>query len=261
MGVNMVFSIEIGNSFIKSAVFDDNDIIISRSSFASKTHRSSDEYRLLIKQFLDETLQAKIDAVVISSVVPSITPSVSRALEELFGIKPFIIGSGTHTGFKLKIKDPSELGADIVSNTAAAKADHKTPIIIIDMGTATTLTAIDRSGDLTGVIIHPGIKVCASALSDSAALLSDVDISKPKNLIGQNSAQSIQSGIINGHIAMIDGLIERLSMELCDNEDELSLVATGEFSPYVVPFCKHSITIDRDLTLRGSVILYRMNRR
>lgn len=257
----MLLSIDIGNTFIKFAVFNDSDEILQRFSLSSYPARSSDEYELLIRQFLSSS-DLCVDAVVISSVVPSLTSPISTAANNITSSRPFFIGAGTHTGFKIKINDSSELGSDIVANTAAALKIISPPFVIVDMGTATTLTVIDKFGDVVGTIIHPGISVSQKSLSNSAAQLYDVTLLKPKKLIGQNSAESIQSGLINGHICMIDGLISCIRREICSSDGlHLSIVATGDFADYVIPYCSEEIMIVPDLTLRGNTVLFRMNRR
>ncbi len=257
----MVLSCDIGNSYIKFAVFGDNDEVLYGFSVATSVKRSSDEYRLLIKQFLNSApVDFEITDAVISSVVPSVTSAISKALSD-YTARPFIIGSGTHTGFKIKIYESSELGADIVSNVAATRDAAGYPAIVVDMGTATTLTAVDTNGDITGTIIHPGLGVCSHALTESAAKLSDVMISQPEKLIGQNSNESIKSGLIFGHACMIDGLISKMESEICTDNCDIKLIATGEFAPYVAPFCERKMEIKPDLTLRGNVLLYRLNRK
>jgi len=265
MGANMLLSIDIGNSYIKFAVIDDSDNIKYRFSVSSSAHRSPDEYAMLIKQFLadcDASGDISINSSVICSVVPSLTRSLYIAAEKISATKPFVIASGTKTGFKIKIYDSSELGADIVSNAAAARAAASYPLIIVDMGTATTFTALDQNGDVIGTVIHPGLNVCMNALADSAAKLSEEPILAPRKLIGQNSTESIQSGLIYGHAAMVDGIISKIINEIKkQSADELSLVATGEFSPIITPFCKFKFISDPDLTLKGNALLYRLNRK
>ncbi len=258
----MLLSADIGNSYIKFALFDSSDTILTRFKLSTDTKRSSDEYYIIIKHFLfDYNNDLQITESVVSSVVPSVNSAVISALEKLTGTRPFMIGSGTHTGFRINIYDASELGADFVSNTAGALSKYSTPCIVIAMGTATTFTLIDSNSNVNGTIIHPGLKICARALTNSAALLTDINVSKPQKLIGQNSEESIQSGLINGHICMIDGIIDKIIYQNGLDENAVSLVATGGLVPYVIPFCSHNITIDQDLTLRGSVILYRLNRK
>ncbi len=257
----MLLSIDIGNTYIKTALFDEDDNILSKFSISSAFRRSSDEYGLLIDGFISEYI-SNIDAVVICSVVPSLTKPLFEAAEKISGTKPFLIASGTKTGFKIKIYDASELGADIVSNVAASRQVSGYPQIIVDAGTATTFTVVDRSGDVIGTLIHPGLKICIDALALSAAKLSEETVQAPRKLIGQNSTESIQSGVIYGHAAMIDGIISKICDELKEADaDKPSLIITGENADIITPFCNYSFICDPDLTLKGGALLYRLNRR
>lgn len=259
----MLLSIDIGNSMIKFAVYSQPPLEkIAGFQIASSSIRSADEYRLHIGQFLSSfQLTDQINASVIASVVPSLTTPIYQAANQISGRKPFMVGAGTHTGFKINIDVHSQLGADIVANVAAARLICTPPFIIIDMGTATTLTAVDRSGDIIGAIIHPGLKISLDVLTDSAALLNDVSLTRPSVLIGQNSITSMQSGIINGHIFMIDGFIRQLRETLCNDTETLSLIATGGHAETVIPHCRNKIEIDADLTVRGAAVLYYANRK
>lgn len=258
----MLLAVDIGNSAVKCAVYDDTRSSLCRFRFAASPARSSDEYRLLIRRFLTETDPAlSVSAAVIASVVPSLTLPIARAAEEIAGAKPFLICAGTRTGFPIRIELHAQLGADLAANVAAAKEILAPPFVVVDLGTATTFTAVDRDGALSGAIIHPGLGVSAAALSRSAALLTEAPLSRPSALIGANSDESMQSGLIYGHAAMIDGLIDRLETELSPGGEELSLIATGGFAGQVLPFCRRPIQAVEDLTLRGAVALYDKNRR
>ncbi|MCR5485502.1 MAG: type III pantothenate kinase [Clostridiales bacterium] len=255
----MELSTVIGNSYVKFALFD-GERAVSRFSVSSKVARSSDEYKLMIRSFIgDHIANGDVEASVVCSVVPSVTDSVIRALADEIGNKPFVIGPGTRTGFKIKIYDPTELGADIVSNVAGAKALVPSPFVVMDFDTATTLAIVNADGDIEGVIIHPGLKLCLRALSSNTALLNDVPLDDRRKLIGQNSRESIVSGIINGHISMINGFIESIKDEICKDGEKLSLVATGKNAAYIVPFCKEIIKTEEDLTHAGNLLLYRSN--
>ena len=259
----MLISVDIGNSVVKCAVYDLPSLdAVARFRIAAIPVRSADEYRVLFGQFLSENcLEDKIDAAVISSVVPTLTAPIYSAARDISGTKPFMIGAGTHTGFRISIDVHSQLGADIVSNVAAAKLTLTPPMAIVDLGTATTIAAVDVGGNLIGAIIHPGLQISLDALSHSAALLSDVPLMKPNSLIGQNSTTSIQSGLIYGHIAMINGLLDQLTDALCKNGESLSMVATGGHADAVIPYCKHPMEIVPDLTVRGAASLFALNRK
>ena len=258
----MFLAVDIGNSAVKFAVFRDAASPLCHFKISASPARSSDEYRLIIRRFLAESDPAlSVSAAVIASVVPSLTAPISRAAEEISGAKPFLIGAGTHTGFPIRIGIHAQLGADLVANVAAAKEILAPPFVVLDLGTATTFTAVDRSGCLSGAVIHPGLSVCLDALARSAALLAETPLSGPSSLIGTTSDTSVQSGLIFGHAAMIDGLLDRLESELCPEGETLSLVATGGCAGQVLPYCSRRIPVSDDLTLRGSAILYEKNRK
>lgn len=259
----MLLSIDIGNTVIKFAVYT-LPALEKAAGFhiAASSIKSSDEYKLIINQFLSAfQLTDQIDASVIASVVPSLTTPIYTAAMAICGSKPFIVGAGTHTGFKIDIDIHSQLGADIVANVAAARMVCPPPFVVVDTGTATTFTAVNRSGAIVGTIIHPGLYTCLDALTGSAALLSEVPLIKPTVLIGQNSITSMQSGIINGHICMIDGFIGQMREILCIKDEVLSLIATGGHAQTLIPYCSNKMIIDPDLTVRGAAALYRSNRK
>ena len=260
----MILAVNIGNTYINHAVFGDDDRILLKFSISSFPAKSSDEYRLLINSFLAEhenkfACKLALEYAVISSVVPALTPAVSEALYNIVGKRPFIISSGTHTGFRIKIDNCSELGSDIVADVAASKLIADPPFVIVNTGTATTLTVVDKSGDVIGSIIHPGLFVSASALSNSAAKLYDVSITRPGKLIGQNSDESIKSGLMFGHSCMIDGLVSKIKSEICGVSDSLHVLFTGDYSSILAPYCSCSEYVDCDLTLKGALILFRLN--
>lgn len=259
----MLLAIDIGNSSIKFGVFEINDISVlkCRFSISSDVPRTADEYELLISQFLMIHNSPKINHCVISSVAPSITNSIYNAAYKICSRAPFVIGSGTHTGFKIRIDDPAELGADIVSNTAASLNMLEGPVVIVDLGTATTLTAINRNNELIGSVIIPGAGLSMNALSDTAELLNKVSFKRPDKLIGTNSADSITSGVINGNIFMIDGFIRNLREQLCDDDIKLNLIATGGYCNAIIPHCRNKFKIVDDLTLIGAAILYKKNKK
>ena len=257
----MIIAADIGNTNIKFGVFDGNaDLLRASFNISSSCNRTSDEYLLLIKTFLSNNNldNALIDGSVICSVVPSLTSFVAGAFEKLCGRAPFIIGAGTKTGFQISIDSQSELGADIVSNVSEALARCTPPAVVVDMGTAITVAAIDASAVLKGAVICPGMGISIKALSNKAALLFDVGIKKPKTLIGKNSADSICSGSYYGTVYMLDGFIRQLRSELCDENSKLSLISTGGDSA-VLTDCRNKFENVPDLTLRGAARLYYKN--
>jgi len=238
---------------------------------------TSDEYMIAIHNFLqlhgicsqlnigdknqsyDDT--SLVDCAVIASVVPALTDVLAKAAVSLCGRPPFIIGQGTRTGFGIKIKNPEQLGADIVSNTTAALVFCEPPLVILDMGTATTLTVVDVNRDILGIIIMPGLKISMSALSLSAAQLNDVRLERPDEWIGRNTSSSIRSGVINGQIFAIDGFLRNVREQLHTKESghSLSLIATGGLANYVLPYTRNKFLYDETLTLSGAAYLFMKN--
>ena len=259
----MLLAIDIGNSSISVGVFDISDKlspkIITHFKITVKD-LSADEYTVRIKDFLSRS-SVCVDCAVISSVVPSLTETLSRAAQNLCGKQPFIISNGIRTGFGIKIKNPEQLGTDIVSNVAAALQNVDAPLAILDMGTATTLTVIDSNKYVLGTIIIPGLKIALDALYDSAAQLSDIVLENDPELIGRDTKSSICSGIINGNALMIDGFIRNIRDELKIKETGqiLGLVATGGLSNLILPHLRNKFAYDEFLTLKGQAYLYCIN--
>lgn len=256
----MLLAVDIGNSSVNFGIFKQNAPTVPICTFSISTviNRTSDEYELLLHQLISSKgFDGLVSASVVSSVVPSVTNPISCAVESITGKHPFIIGSGTRTGIKIKIDNPSELGADIVSNAAAAVSIYgNTPMIIADLGTATTLTAINAEREILGTVIIPGAKVSLDALSNSAELLYNVYLEKPAQIIGKNSSESILSGVINGNVYMIDGFVRNLKEILCKNNENLTLIATGGLSHSIIPHCRNKFTIIDNLTIIGASLLF-----
>ncbi len=260
----MLISVDIGNSSIKVGIYDISDTSdiksVSRFKISSVTERSADEYEVIIRSLLDSKCpDVIISHSVICSVVPSLTHIIYSALYNITNTKPFVIGSGTKTGFKIKTDNPSELGADMVCNAAASLYMFETPIIIVDMGTATTITYVNQNKEFEGSVIIPGVGVSLNALTDSAELLSKFSLKKPTNLIGKNTADSIMSGVFYSNVFTINSYIDKIMNKT--GSDNANLVATGGISPYIVPYCEKKFNIIDDLTIYGAAVLYSKNRK
>lgn len=256
----MLLAVDIGNTNIKFGFFEDNSsTAVFKFSVSSDAMRTADEYRLLIKSFLNDYGAAALpDSSVIASVVPHLTTPIVSALSELCKRKPFIIGTGTRTGFPIRIDVQSQLGADIVANAAAALKLVKPPFVVVDMGTATTITCVDSSGALAGTIIAPGTFVALQSLLDNAALLTDVPLTPPDTIIGKNSYDSVRSGAYLGTVYMIDGFIRNLRETMCNDGEKLSLVGTGGLSD-ILSHCRNKFTVVENLTLVGAAELFFSN--
>ena len=272
----MLLAIDIGNSSITvgfvSFIDKDNHEIMFSFKISNKNY-SSDEYMFIIESFaarhglcfafagLRCADSDPIDSAVISSVVPALTDILSKSAHTLCGKPPFIISNGIRTGFGIKIRNPEQLGSDIVSNVASAFRLVNPPFVVLDMGTATTLTIVDKNSDILGTIIIPGLNVAMNALSESAALLSDIDLKKNEELIGRDTRSAISSGVMNGNIIMLDGFIRNIRDELNleETKDKLGLVATGGLAEKIIPYMRNKFIFQETLTLSGAVYLYRKN--
>lgn len=261
----MLLAFDIGNSSVSVGIFEIplSSPPVPRASFKilNKPY-SSDEYTLYLRNFIDHFgCTDKIDCSVISSVVPNLTPIIQNSARDISGREPFIISSGTKTGFGIKIKNPEQLGSDIVCNVAAALHIVQPPFVILDMGTATTLTFVDRSASVVGTVIMPGLVVSLNALTDSAALLQDVKIENETVLIGRDTEESINSGVINGNKFMIDGFIRTIREQMTDKAsgEKLSLIATGGLAENVIPYTMNKFLYCENLTLLGGAYLFEKN--
>jgi len=271
----MLLAIDIGNSSISVGVFDISAPQAPEPALRfqiTSRNFSADELTLHIKDFLlqnqicdictrAESSRRFIDVSVVSSVVPKLTNTVCRAAQNLCGKPPFIIANGIRTGFGIQIKNPEQLGTDIVCNAAAALDIAKAPIVILDMGTATTITVIDKKLTILGTIIAPGIKISLDALYNSAAQISDTVIDQNIPLIGKDTKSSISSGVILGAAYMIDGFLRNIREELHCSEtgEKIALIATGGLAPLVLPYLKNKFTYVESLTLLGEAILFLKN--
>ncbi len=263
----MLLTIDIGNSSITVGVFDTSDKhlpkIITHFKISSKDY-SADEFTVLIKDFISRDLNlSDINAAAISSVVPSLTDKLTRAAENICKNQPMLVTNGIRTGFGIKIKNPEQLGTDIVANAAAALNMYDAPIVILDMGTATTLTIINSKKEILGTIIVPGISIALSALYDSAAQIGDVVLDGAPELIGRDTKSSICSGIINGNALMIDGFIRNIRevLDIKNSDKKLNLIATGGLSELILPHLRNKFSFDKNLTIRGLAVLYCQNRK
>jgi len=271
----MILALDIGNTNISICVFNPSSANPYSPSYKfriSSKNYSSDEYKIIIRDFLfrnnviclsesykyiDNQFDI-VDSAVISSVVPYLTETLAQAVSELCVKPPFIIRNGIKTGFGIKTKNPEQLGADIVSNVKAAFNFTSPPFVVLDMGTATTLTVVNKSSDIIGTIIVPGLKISLEALSESAAQLNDIVLEKKDELIGRDTQSSICSGVINGNIYMIDGFIRNIREQICpkDTDTKLGLVATGGLSHHVIPYTRNKFIFEENLTLIGELLLY-----
>ncbi len=247
----MILTVDCGNTHTTvGCITKDNRVCVV---FRIPTDRRETEfgYAAKMKEIFD--LQkidlALIEGAVISCVVPPMTDILIRAVRLLIHTTPLVVGAGVKTGLHICINDPGTVAADLVATAVAAKEEYPLPCIIVDMGTATTLTVVDERARFIGGAIAPGAGISLEALSAHTALLPHVDMTSPKRAIGANTADCMKSGIVYGTAGMVDGLLERFAAELgCA---PASIVATGGIASLIAPHCRHSLTVDETLLLRG----------
>jgi type III pantothenate kinase len=201
-----------------------------------------------------------VEDVIISSVVPTLMYTLSAMSKKYFNREPLVIGPGIKTGMNIKYDNPKELGADRIVNAVAAYNKYGGPLIIVDFGTAITFCAISKNGDYLGGAIAPGIKISGEALFSKTAKLPKVELVKPKTVIGKNTVNSIQSGLIYGCIGLVDYIIERMIEELKDEGEVKNIIATGGFATLIGSESRYINRIDKMITLEGLRIIYEKNK-
>lgn len=253
----MILTLDMGNSNIVVGGIDENRLYFEER-ITTDHRKTSLEYAIMLKNILEinKVKRTDIEGAILSSVVPPLNAPISSAVKKITGKKPFLVGSGMKTGINIKVDNPKSVGGDRIVAAVAAVAQFEGPIIIIDMGTATTLDVVDKGGSYIGGMILPGVKVSLNALVGNTAQLPQINLDTPKRVIGKNTVECMQNGIMFGNASMLDGLIDRVEKELGET---CTLVATGGMSRFITPLCSHKITYVPDLLLRGLLILYRQN--
>ena len=255
----MILTVDIGNSNIVLGGID-GDTICFEARLRTDATKTSDEYCIDLKMILEvyDISKSDVEGAIIAAVVPQVLNSMKTAIKKLTGKIALVVGPGLKTGLNIQVENPAQTGADLVVGCAAALREHKAPMIIVDMGTATTMTVVDRSGAMIGGCIMPGVKISMDALTERTALLPGLQLDQPKKAIGRNTIDCMRSGIMMGAACMIDGMIDRMEAEL---GYETTVIATGGIAKFVLPMCRKEIIYDKDLLIKGLAALYRENKR
>ena len=253
----MILAVDIGNTNIVLGCIED-DKILFEARMATDLIKTSDQYCAELKVMLSlfEVAPEDIDGSIISSVVPPVLNSFKTAIRKLTGCSALVVGPGIKTGLNIRMDNPSEVGSDLIVAAVAAIAEYGAPLLLVDMGTATTITAIDESGAFVGGCICPGVKISMEALTGRTAQLPGISLDEPRCAIGKNTRDSMRSGIMLGAAAMLDGLLDRMEAEL---GAKVTVVATGGISKFVLPLCRRKMIYDRSLMLKGLKLLYARN--
>ena len=253
----MILAIDIGNTNIVLGCME-HDRILVEARMATDLLKTSDQYCVELKNLLSlyEIDPKAVEGVIISSVVPPVLNSCKTAVRKLTGKTPMIVGPGIKTGLNIQMENPAQIGSDLIVAAVAALSRFEPPLIIIDMGTATTITAIDKTGTYVGGCISPGPKISAEALSARTAQLPAISLESPKKAIGKNTVDAMRSGVMLGSACMVDGMIDRMEEEL---GAPCTAVATGGLAGVITPYCRRDIRRDDSLLLRGLALIWRKN--
>ncbi len=254
----MILTLDIGNTNIKTALFDGDNMVQYWRLTTSKT-KSSDEYGILLANlFAHNNLDMNcVTGIIYSSVVPSINFTIEHMLTNYFGIKPLSVKSGINTGISILYDHPNELGSDRIANAVAAYELYGGPCIYIDFGTATTFGVMSEKGEFLGGAICPGLKLAAEALTDRAAKLPHFELMKPASVIGKNTVANMQSGIVYGYVGLISHLVDKMRQEM--GAPDAKVIATGGLALLVADETDKIDVLDGTLTLKGLRLIYEKN--
>ena len=256
----MLLAVDIGNTNIVFGCVDDQGKIALFERISTNHSATAAEYAVLIRNILEmnDFSLTDIGDAIISSVVPSIVNTVRESIRKLFGVEPMIAGPGVKTGLNILIDNPKQLGSDQAVDAVAAINQYPVPLIIIDMGTATTVSVVDSNKNYIGGLIMTGMGVATDALIARTAQLPKINFEAPDNIIGTNTIDCMKSGMLYSNACALDGIIERIEEQL---GEKCTAVATGGLAELVVPLCRRDINLDSDLLIKGLWIIYKKNKK
>jgi type III pantothenate kinase len=254
----MLLTIDVGNTDTTFGVFE-GEKLRADWHIATGIRRMGDEYAAFLLYLMEhEGLKVSdIKAIVLCSVVPPLIATLEELFQHYFKLTPLVIGTGVKTGVRVRMDNPREVGPDRIVNAAAAQTLYGRPVIVVDMGTATTFDTVSKEGDYIGGAISPGIMTAAEALFTRTSRLSRVELVRPKRAIGTNTITAMQSGIVFGYVGLIEGIVARIQDEL---DEKAKVIATGGFSTLMGQETDIFDVVNPDLTLIGLRMIYEMNR-
>ena len=254
----MLLAIDIGNTNIAIGVFEGEKLRTTRR-MATNIHHMADEYATFLLNILNHQgfSSSDIKAIAMCSVVPPLIATFVDLSQRYFHITPLLVGAGVKTGVRIRMDNPREVGADRIADAAAAHHLYGGPVIVVDIGTATTFGIISKEGDYIGGVIATGIATGAEALVTKTAQLPRVELTRPKRVIGTNTVAAIQSGIIFGYVGLVEGMVGRIRDELGENA---IVVATGGYAELIAKETPVIDEVNLDLTLLGLRLIHEMNK-
>ncbi len=255
----MLLAVDIGNTNITVGVYDGDNLNFT-ARIATDPNRTGDQYAVELMGIFNlySCDRTQLDGAIVSSVTPAVTHAICDAIQKTVGVEPLIVGPGIKTGLNIAINDPAELGADLLAASVSALHKYPLPNAVCDLGTASTIFVIDKDGKMIGGIIYPGIRTSLMALVNNAALLPQISYGTQKRVIGRNTIECMQSGLILGAASLLDGMLDRVEEEL---GMPVTAVATGGFSADIIRNCKRDFILDENLVLDGLKILYEKNKK
>ncbi|MBP3706611.1 MAG: type III pantothenate kinase [Clostridia bacterium] len=253
----MLLTIDIGNTNVTLGAYQGNNLCFT-ARLATDLRMTADQYAIALKDIvgLHGEDYRNIKNCIISSVVPIVGNAMECAVFLLCNIKPLTLSPGVKTGLNIKIDNPAQLGADLVAGAVGALGEYPLPCVIIDMGTASTISVLDKNGAFLGGVIAAGVKLTLKALATNTSQLPAININAPQSVIGTNTVDCMNSGLVYGTAAMIDGLLERIFGQL---GEMATVVATGGLSKDIIKHCKCDIIYDETLLLKGLKKIYEKN--
>ena len=254
----MILAVDIGNTNIVLGGFGEDKVeFVERLS----TNHSATalEYTVMIRTTLEINgiSPEAFEGAILSSVVPTITDSVKKAVERATGKTPLVLGPGIRTGLNIRLDNPAQLGSDRVADAVGAITYYPCPLIIVDMGTATTISAIDKDRNFLGGMIIPGLQVSLDSLVNRTSQLPKISLDAPEKVIGRNTVDCMKSGIIRYTASGIDGVIDKIEKEI---GEPCTVVSTGGLANIIIPYCERDIIIDEGLLLKGLMTIYNKNK-
>lgn len=259
----MVLAIDMGNTNIVIGCID-NERVLFEERMSTDRSKTELEYAVLFKTVLElyNVKSDDINGAIISSVVPQLTRIIKEAVKKVTDISPLIVGPGIKTGLNLLMEQPRQVGSDLVVDAVAAIHEYGAPVIIVDIGTATTISVVDDKKNYIGGVIMPGIRVSLDSLVSRTSQLPRISVEAPHKVIGKNTIQCMQSGLVYGNASCIDGMIQRIKEEtgLIDGTPmQAKVIATGGLAEVIVPQCRTDIIYDNALLLKGLKVIYDKN--
>lgn len=254
----MLLAVDVGNTHTVLGLFQGEELAW-HWRISTRVERTPDELALLLGGFLEQqglSFSRQITAVALASVVPDQTQAIREMVHRYFHFEPLVVEPGVRTGISVVVDNPKEVGADRVVNALAAWTIYGGPCIVVDFGTATTYDAVSDRGEYMGGAIAPGVQVSAAGLFTGTARLPRVELSEPRSVIGRGTVESLQSGLLFGTAAEVDGMVERIQKEL---GGRATVIATGGLAELILPLCQSVEHHEPWLTLKGLRMVFERN--